>query len=407
MGEVLFLAHRVPFPPDRGDKIRSHHLLAGLAKLGPVHVGTFGETVQDMAQKPLLVEMARTHALIERSKPLHLAGVEALLKGRAVSLTAFDDEAMHRYVAKTLGNHRIDTIFVFSGQMGQYIPDSFDGRVVFDMCDVDSAKFAAYAEAGQRKWINRREGRLLAREEERLAARADATLLISDNEVDLFRSRLTRPDAVSLHALSNGIDAQFFDPGRVTSHPDLDEGEGPQIVFTGQMDYAPNIAAAEWMIAHVMPALRKTHARARFHIIGRAPVRVLRDRHGEHGVRVWGEVEDVRPFLKSADLVVAPLLIARGVQNKVLEAMAMARPVVATPGAATGIDATHGEHLVISSPDPQQLLAAIDRLLADPLHARAMGEAARRFVIERMSWDQVETELAELVRGAELPIDAA
>jgi polysaccharide biosynthesis protein PslH len=115
----------------------------------------------------------------------------------------------------------------------------------------------------------------------------------------------------------------------------------------------------------------------------------------------------VRPFLKSADLVVAPLLIARGVQNKVLEAMAMACPVVATPGAATGIDAAHGEHLIISSPDPQQLLAAIDRLLADPLHARAMGEAARRFVLERMSWDKVETELAELVRGAELPIDAA
>ena len=156
MGEILFLAHRVPFPPDRGDKIRSHHLLKGLAKLGPVHVGTFGETSQDMAQKSALALVAKTHALIERTKPLPQAGIEAVLKGKPVSLTAFDHAAMRRYVAKTLGNHRIDTIFVFSGQMGQYIPDSFEGRVVFDMCDVDSAKFAAYAEAvegGLGSWI--------------------------------------------------------------------------------------------------------------------------------------------------------------------------------------------------------------------------------------------------------------
>ena len=171
MGEILFLAHRVPFPPDRGDKIRSHHLLKGLAKLGPVHVGTFGETSHDMAQKSALALVAKTHALIERTKPLPQAGIEAVLKGKPVSLTAFDHAAMRRYVAKTLGNHRIDTIFVFSGQMGQYIPDDFAGRVVIDLCDVDSAKFEAYADAGQRRWINRREGRLLATEIGRASCR--------------------------------------------------------------------------------------------------------------------------------------------------------------------------------------------------------------------------------------------
>ena len=403
MGEFLFLAHRVPFPPDRGDKIRSHHLLKGLAKLGPVHVGTFGETPQDMAQKGELAAIAKTHALIQRKKPLPFAGVEALIQHRPVSLTAFEHEAMHRYVAKTLGNHKIDTVFVFSGQMGQYTPGDYAGRVIIDLCDVDSAKFEAYAAAGQRSWLNRREGRLLAREEERLAHRADTTLLISDNEVALFRSRLSSTRQVELCALGNGIDASFFDPDRVALHPDLEEGEDPQLVFTGQMDYAPNVAAAEWMIENIMPALRRTYARARFHIVGRAPTADLRDRHGENGVRVWGEVPDVRPFLKSADLVAAPLLIARGVQNKVLEAMAMAKPVVLTPGAATGIAAENDLHFAIARPDPAEMLVRIEALLADRDKRIEMGRAAREFVIDRMSWDSVHKRLAQVV----VPQDSA
>jgi len=403
MGEFLFLAHRVPFPPDRGDKIRSHHLLKGLAKLGPVHAGTFAETPQDMAQKGELAAIAKTHALIQRKKPLPFAGVEALIQHRPVSLTAFEHEAMHRYVAKTLGNHKIDTVFVFSGQMGQYIPGDYAGRVIIDLCDVDSAKFEAYAAAGQRSWLNRREGRLLAREEERLAHRADTTLLISDNEVALFRSRLSSTRQVELCALGNGIDASFFDPDRVALHPDLEEGEDPQLVFTGQMDYAPNVAAAEWMIENIMPALRRTYARARFHIVGRAPTAALRDRHGENGVRVWGEVPDVRPFLKSADLVAAPLLIARGVQNKVLEAMAMAKPVVLTPGAATGIAAENDLHFAIARPDPAEMLVRIEALLADRDKRIEMGRAAREFVIDRMSWDSVHKRLAQVV----VPQDSA
>ena len=407
MGETLFLAHRVPFPPDRGDKIRSHHLLKGLAALGPVHVGTFGETPEDMAQKGELSRLAKTHALIERSKPLPLAGVEALLKAKPVSLTAFDHEAMRRYVAKTLGNHRIDTIFVFSGQMGQYIPDSFTGRVVIDLCDVDSAKFEAYAEAGQRRWLNRREGRLLSAEEARLARRADTTLLISENEADLLRSRMPPGTQASVRALGNGIDAAFFAPERAELQPDLEEGEDPQLVFTGQMDYAPNVAAAQWMIENILPGLRKTYARARFHIVGRAPTAALKDRHGEHGVRVWGEVPDVRPYLKSADLVVAPLLIARGVQNKVLEAMAMAKPVVLTPGAATGIDALDGEHFAVSPTEPAAMLARIEALLADDTARFAMGASARAFVVERMSWTSVHAQLGEVLQTGGAPRDAA
>lgn len=401
MGEILFLSHRVPFPPDRGDKIRSHHLLKALARLGPVHVGTFGETPVDMEQKDELRSLAKTHLLTARKRPLMQAGVEALLSQKPVSLTAFDDVEMRRFVAKTLKNHPIETIFVFSGQMGQYVHDDFPGRIVIDLCDVDSAKFEAYAAAGQRPWLNRREAKLLMREEARLARRADTTLLISDNEADLFRSRLGDVAGTNIVTLGNGIDAALFDPEIVELQPDLEEGHDPQLVFTGQMDYSPNIEAVQWVIANIMPALRKRYARARFHIVGRAPGPALKARHGENGVRVWGEVPDVRPFLKSADLVLAPLLIARGVQNKVLEAMAMARPVVLTPQAANGIDAGEGEHFAVVEADPAQMLARIEALLGDPARARLMGAAARKFVVDEMSWNAVLSLLPGIVGNDE------
>lgn len=397
MGGILFLAHRIPFPPDRGDKIRSNHLLKALAERAPVHVGTFAETDRDLAHKAELARLAKTHWLGLRKKPLALAGIEALLLRKPVSLVAFHDAALARWVERTVEDHRIDTIFVFSGQMGQYIPERFAGRVVFDLCDVDSAKFDAYAKAGERRWINRREGRLLAAEEERLAHRADTTLLISEAEAALFRTRLEDERGTNLVALGNGIDAAFFDPRNARPHPDLENAPGPHLVFTGQMDYRPNVEAALWAIRDLMPALRSRHPHARCHIVGRAPVERLTRHHGENGVRVWGEVPDVRPFLAGADIVLAPLQIARGVQNKVLEAMAMARPVVLTPEAATGIDAIDGEHFRIAPGTVQATLAALEPLLADPVLREDLGASARRFVIAAKSWEAVLAPLSALV----------
>ncbi|MDG5747458.1 TIGR03087 family PEP-CTERM/XrtA system glycosyltransferase [Qipengyuania sp. XHP0207] len=407
MGDILFLGHRVPFPPDRGDKIRSHHLLKGLARIAPVHVGTFAETPADRMRKGELAALAKTHALIDRQKPLPLAGLQAVVTNRPVSLAAFDHAAMRSYVAKTVRNHRIDTIFVFSGQMGQYIPSDFGGRIIVDLCDVDSAKFAAYADSGQRRWLNRREARLLAREEQRLAHRADMTFLISDAEVGLFRQQIGDTAGIDVRSLGNGIDAAFFAPDGITPSEHLAEAEDPQLVFTGQMDYPPNIAAVEWMIDEVMPRLRQHHPRARFHVVGRAAPARLTARHGEVGTRVWGEVPDVRPFLRAADIVVAPLLLARGVQNKVLEAMAMARPVLLTPGAATGIDAQNAQHFLVREANPAIWIEAIDELFGQPARAAAMGAEARRYVVGNLSWESVYRQLAALVSPGAAGRDAA
>ena len=395
MGGILFLTHRVPFPPDRGDRIRTHHLLKALARLGPVHVGCFGEG--DRAADETLEAITASCCVVPRTKPLPLAGVEAVLSGKPVSLTAFHSGKLERWVRNTIAGHQIGAIVVFSGHMGQYVPDDFAGRVVIDLCDVDSAKFASYADAGERVWLNAREARLLAIEEERLGQRADAAILISSAEAALYRSQMAAREKVNVQVIGNGIDAAFFDPAASAPHLELVGQAGPHFVFTGQMDYRPNEQATLWVIEALMPQLRARFPGAMFHIVGRNPTRALMAHHASPGVHVWGEVPDVRPFIAAADVVLAPLLIARGVQNKVLEAMAMARPVLLTPEAATGIAAEDGTHWLACPPDPQAMAARIAAFLSDAEAPALIGGAARRFVLDHHGWEAMMAPLAGLL----------
>lgn len=395
MPGILFLAHRMPFPPDRGDRIRSYHLLKALARIGPVHVGCFGEG--DAAAEAALAAIAASHCVVERTKPLPLAGVEAVLSGKPVSLTAFHSRQLADWVRATIASEQIEAIVVFSGQMGQYVPADFAGPVVIDLCDVDSAKFQSYADAGERVWLNAREARLLAREEERLGRRADAAILISEAEAALYRSRLSAPDAVNVKVIGNGIDAAFFDPAATTPHPAMAAQSGPHFVFTGQMDYRPNEQAALWVIEELLPVLRGRLPEAVFHVVGRHPKARLLAQRAAPGVRIWGEVADVRPFIAAADAVLAPLLIARGVQNKVLEAMAMAKPVILTPEAATGIAAEDGAQWLVCAPHPEAMAARIELLLSDPRAGARIGAAARRFVLDQHDWEAMLRPLAGLL----------
>ncbi|HYD24083.1 MAG TPA: TIGR03087 family PEP-CTERM/XrtA system glycosyltransferase [Croceibacterium sp.] len=403
MSGILFLAHRVPFPPDRGDKIRSHHVLKALAELAPVHVACLAETIADKACEAELREVAATSCMPMRNRPLALAGLEAMARREPVSLAAFRHPALAAWVARTLEAREIDTIYVFSGQMGQYVPADWAGRLVVDIVDVDSAKFEAYAaeQRGPMAWVNAREARLLRREEARLASRADHTLLVSEAEAALFRSRLPPQTRARVHWLGNGIDADAFDPVRVAPHAAL-ATDGPHLLFTGQMDYPPNVAAARRAIERLMPRLLARHPTARFHVVGRAPAPELLALEGVNGARIWGEVPDVRPFLAAADLMLAPLTIARGVQNKVLEAMAMARAVVLTSEAASGIRGEDGTHFAVADSDDECVRRTL-ALLGDRATARRIGESARRLVVATMSWPAMLTRLAAFVGRAPEP----
>lgn len=397
-GEILFLAHRIPFPPNRGDKIRSHHVLRRLARLAPVHVACFADDNDDLAEEVELAAISHSYRLIQRARPLALAGLQAIRRGEAISRAAFYDPAMAAYVRKMLAKGRIGTIYVFSGQMGQYVPDDFTGRVVMDFVDVDSAKFEAYAQArrGIMAWIFAREARLMRAEEARLAARADASLLISHKEAELFAQRLPAGVKARIRTLGNGIDSDIFDPAQVSPEPRMARMGGPRLIFTGQMDYPPNIAAVERAVHRILPLVRQSLPQASFHIVGRSPTDAVQALTAVEGVRVWGRVEDVRVWLKAADMALCPLDIARGVQNKVLEAMAMELPVVLSGAAATGIHALPGRHFAVAD-DDEGLARLIVDLARNRQEAQAMGREARRLVVERQSWQSALAPLAEIM----------
>ncbi|HEY8711131.1 MAG TPA: glycosyltransferase, partial [Burkholderiaceae bacterium] len=157
------------------------------------------------------------------------------------------------------------------------------------------------------------------------------------------------------------------------------------IVFTGAMDYWPNIDAVTWFVREVMPPLLRLWPNARFHIVGRNPAAAVKALASDH-VKVTGTVPDVRPYLQHAAVVVAPLRLARGIQNKVLEAMAMGRPVVASETCAQAIDARAGSELFTAT-TPMDFVRQIERLLRDPDKARSVGRAGRRCVLQRYGWE--------------------
>jgi polysaccharide biosynthesis protein PslH len=385
MQEILFLAHRAPWPPDRGDKIRSFHILQKLKTLAPVHVGAFADDARDMSfAEAQRASLASLHVEL-RSKPQWLAGIEALAANKPVSLTAFGAKSMQHWVDQRLASGTISHIFVFSGQMAQYVPADFRGRVVMDFVDVDSAKFESYAGEGSgfMRWIHAREGRKLAAFEADIALRAHANLLVSEAEAALFRRR---SKAENVTALGNGIDTVFYDPKASFKklHPVFPD---PLIVFTGQMDYRPNIEAVADFAHHAMPAIRAVHPETSFAIVGRNPTQAVVDLSALPGVMVTGAVDDVRTWIAGADIIVAPLRIARGIQNKVLEAMAMAKPVVVSTAAALGIDAQDGTHFRIADSFAHEadIVAA---LLSDNDARATLGQAARAHVMAHYGWDQ-------------------
>lgn len=379
MGDILFLAHRVPYPPDRGDKIRGFNILKYLSTKKRVHLIAFADDPKDLKQKSGLAKYTGNRSIIWRAKTQMKAGLQALMSHRPISLTAFDNDAVRESVENILARHAIDTIFVFSSQMAQYLPARPHQRVIMDFVDMDSAKFAAYAQTskGPMGWMLGREARLLLQHEKAIAARADASLFVSEAEAELFRQR-TGADRV--HVVENGIDTDFFDPSAPFKRIDT---MGRSIVFTGQMDYRPNIEGVTWFVETILPHIRLVHPDARFMIVGRNPTDAVKALAKQPGVTVVGEVADVRGWLAQAAVVVAPLKLARGIQNKVLEGMAMARPVVASAAAATGIE--HGGTIRVGS-TVGEIAEHVTQLLSDRREATALGESARKQVMDHYSW---------------------
>jgi sugar transferase (PEP-CTERM/EpsH1 system associated) len=274
-----------------------------------------------------------------------------------------------------------------------------DGPRVIDFCDVDSDKWRQFAAAHARpaRWVYAREARLLEACERRAALEFDATLVSAEAEAALLR-RIAPQAAARVRVLANGVDAARFDPAAVWPNP-YPAGCRP-VVFTGAMDYYANIDAVRWFADAVLAQVRAAVPQALFAIVGSNPTAAVRALARPDAVLVTGWVEDVRPYLAHAAVVVAPLRIARGVQNKVLEALAMARPLVATTNAVQGIPGAADAGVQVRDDAGTFGTAVIDGLRADP----QLATAGRRLVLERYAWQtQVDVVADLLLRGRRPP----
>ncbi|HSQ73875.1 MAG TPA: TIGR03087 family PEP-CTERM/XrtA system glycosyltransferase [Rubrivivax sp.] len=388
MANLLYLVHRMPYPPNKGDKLRSYHLLRHLAARHRVFVGTFVDDPGDEAHVETLRGLcAGLH--VERLHPrrARLASLAGLASGDALTLHYYRSAALRRWVAQTVQREDIAAAVVFSSSMAQYAQAHPQLPMLVDFVDVDSAKWADYAPRHRwpLSWLYRREGRRLLAAERVIAARAQRSFFATAKEAALFRE-LAPECAARVEAMDNGVDTVYYDPDVARASPFAD-GEIP-LVFTGAMDYWPNIDAVSWFATEVLPRLREQRPQLRFHIVGRAPTPAVRALAADPaaGVVVSGTVPDVRPYLQHAAVVVAPLRLARGVQNKVLEAMAMGRPVVAATACVEALNAEPGGE-ILDAADADEYLRCIDLLLRAPDRARAIGTAGRVRVEHSYTWD--------------------
>lgn len=353
MRDLIFVSHRIPYPPDKGEKIRGLNLLKHLARDYRIHLGCLMDNPEDPGHLEVLREWCTTVAGFPIDK--RRQKVSALLRlrpGRPLMLDYYRHPGLHAWVRATMDATPMDVTYVYSVAMMPYVehlrrPYPPGMAVILDAQDIDSEKWTTYAETASfpMRHVWSREGRTLFAYERQAAMASDATLFVSPQETARF-AELAPETASRVHAVENGVDLDRFSP--VQSYDTPFDTPGPHLVFTGNMDYWPNADAVAWFAAEVMPALRAAHPGLHFHVVGANPGPDVLRLAAQPGVHVTGRVPDVRPYVAHAHICVAPLRIARGIQNKVLEAMAMARPVVASPQAFEGVRATAGQDLLVA-----------------------------------------------------------
>jgi sugar transferase (PEP-CTERM/EpsH1 system associated) len=382
---LLLLVHRLPYPPNKGDKVRSFHLLKHLLQTHRVFLGTFIDDPDDEQHLPTLRALCPDlHVQRIHPRRAKLASLRALFIGEPLTLAYYRNAALQRWVQDVAAEHTMQASVVFSSSMAPFAQALASAvPMLVDFVDVDSAKWTQYAPEHRWPlgWLYRREGCKLLAYERRVAAQARQSFFVTPNEVALFLSQAPECQG-RVQPLCNGVDAEFFQPSAVHASP-FPASVLP-IVFTGAMDYWPNIDGVAWFAQEMLPAARARWPQARFYIVGRSPSAAVRALSAPDVV-VTGTVPDVRPYLQHAAAVVAPLRVARGIQNKILEAMAMAQAVITVnPCAdAIGADASQG---LLRAQTPAEFVDALHTRLSDPAASRALGDRARQFVLQGFSW---------------------
>jgi sugar transferase (PEP-CTERM/EpsH1 system associated) len=396
---LLYLVHRVPYPPNRGDRIRSYHFLRHLSERFEVSLATLADEPVAAETRRELDRLCEQVAIEPLGRSRWLRAAASLAGGKSATEGLFASPALGRTVQSWAANKQFDAALVFCSSMVQYLdcPQLKNVPAVVDLVDVDSQKWFDYGAKTSRlkRMLFDLEGRRLRQLEMSLPARTRAITLVSEAEANVYRGFCSSDKTV---AVPNGVDLDYFRPAQDGDNPwaDLPPSDRCQVVFVGALDYRANIDAVTWFADEVWPAVRSQHPELELALVGREPVPAVRRLAKIPGIRVFANVPDVRPHLAAAKIVIAPLRIARGIQNKVLEAMAMANPVICSPAALEGLSAEPGRHLALAD-QPAQWQQTIAAWTENPAQPHKLSLSARRFVLDHHAWAPSLAPLANLL----------
>ena len=397
---LLFLCHRMPYPPNKGDKITTFNLMKYLSERFELYLGSFIDDEFDNQYVNDVKAYCKDVKFIDITQRRHVvSGIKSLFIREPVSTVHYRSNELQRWVHDTIEKYSINYLFVYSSGMSQFVdfPEYTSKKRVLDMADVDSDKWRQYCENKPfySKVIYAREYKLLKALEQRVLRDFDAVTLITDEERDLFRSISPKAFSEKIITLSNGVDTDYFDPSASFDYTDRPAVDGPSICFTGAMDYWANEDAVVWFCEKVWPQIKEKCPELTFYIVGGKPSDNVKKLSLNSGVVVTGRVVDVRPFVMHSALAIATLRIARGVQNKVLEAMSMAKPVVMTSMAQEGIGLPLSQQPLVLD-NEEEMASCILNLINNSEQLQTIGNQNRDWIIKRYSWNGALSPLDQL-----------
>jgi sugar transferase (PEP-CTERM/EpsH1 system associated) len=387
--KILYVCHRFPFPPKRGGKIRPFNMIRHFARSHEVTVCSLVRSDAEAKEGEGLAAHCARYEMVRVHDPLQAVRMAARLPTPVPSSFGFFRSGeLARRIRDAAARERFDLVFVHCSSVARYVEGIPDVPKILDFGDMDSQKWKEYSQAKPfpLSWGYGIEAWKLEREEARLARRFDLCTATTRAEWETLQAMETGTPS---DWFPNGVDSEFFAPTDRPCDPD-------KIVFVGRMDYYPNQQCMFEFCAKVMPMLRARRPSTTLSIVGADPSPAVRELGKLPGVTVTGSVPDVRPYLHEAALMVAPLNIARGTQNKILEGMAAGVPVVSSRVAAGGVDATAPEHLLTATTS-DEYVEAILRVLDDPAERIRLARAGRARMLSHHAWPQSMRRLDAIV----------
>jgi len=378
--KILYVCHRFPFPPKRGGKIRPFNMIKHLSRKNEVTVASLVRSTQEAKEGEGLAKHCAHYEMGMVRNPVQMLRMVARLPtSTPSSMGYFYSPTVARRVRELLAGDRFDLIFVHCSSVAQYVEHVHDIPKILDFGDMDSQKWLEYARykpfplsIGYRV-----EGMKLERAEKRLAPQFNLCTATTRAEWQTLQDYDT---GVASDWFPNGVDSDYFAPTDEPYDPDT-------IAFVGRMDYYPNQQCMFEFCARILPLVQSKRPGLKLLIVGADPSPAVRRLGALQGVTVTGSVPDVRPYLRRAALMVAPLHIARGTQNKILEAMAMGVPVVASRVAAGGVDASAPEHFLAASTVDEYRVALL-RIIEDPAERQRLSIAGRERMLSHHAWER-------------------